>query len=76
MVEWFNFRHFPRQKKALVVFHLCCFFGNRFNVLFYNAARTYYLEGQLMKCFERVSTEKKRVSAVHGDLHAPTYFAA
>ena len=47
-----DFAKFLKTDRALDHVPLAFFFGNRFNVLFYNAASTYFLDDHL-KCFLR-----------------------
>eukprot|EP00112_Aurelia_sp_Birch-Aquarium-sp1_P013961 Seg299.3 transcript_id=Seg299.3/GoldUCD/mRNA.D3Y31 product="hypothetical protein" protein_id=Seg299.3/GoldUCD/D3Y31 len=55
---------------------LAPFFGNRFNILFFNAAWTYYLKDHLEVFFERVGGDNKLLSAVRDDLQETTLMAA
>eukprot|EP00112_Aurelia_sp_Birch-Aquarium-sp1_P016909 Seg3872.1 transcript_id=Seg3872.1/GoldUCD/mRNA.D3Y31 product="hypothetical protein" protein_id=Seg3872.1/GoldUCD/D3Y31 len=71
-----QFQTFLKTEKGIDTIPLAPFFGNRFNILFHNAAGTYFLEEELKEFFERVLKENKLLSAVHQDLQVPTYLAA
>ena len=71
-----DFATFLKTERGLDHVPLAPFFGNRFNILFYNAAGTYFLEDHLKVFFERVRNENKLLSAVYYDLEVPSFMAA
>jgi len=56
---------------------LARFVGNRFNILFYNAAGVYYLREQIVAFYDKAfGTPNRLHSAVRDDLRRPEYLAA
>ena len=71
-----HFKTFLEQERNLNEIPLAPFFGNRFNVLFHNAAGTYFLEEHLKIFFERYGKENKLLSAVKYDLEVTSFLTA
>ena len=71
-----QFQSFLMNETNVTNIPLALFFGNRFNILFYNAAGTFFLEKHLKVFFERYYKENKLLSAVHDDLQIPSFMAA
>ena len=71
-----DFATFVKTERGLDDVPLAPFFENRFNILFYNAAGTYFLEDHLKVFFERVENKNKLLSAVYYDLEVPSFMVA
>ena len=63
-----QFKVLLESEKGINNVPLAPFKGNRFNILFYNAAGVYYLKEYSKGFFERVKDENMLLSAVHWDL--------
>ena len=71
-----DFLTFLKTERGIDQVPLAPFLGNRFNILFYNAAGTYFLESDLKVFFDGVWKDNKLLSAVHQDLQVSSYMAA
>ena len=67
---------FLEQERNVHEILLAPFFGNRFNILFHNAAGTYYLEEHLKIFFEHYGKDNKLLSAVQHDLEVTSFLTA
>ena len=62
------------KTKGVSIFPIATFEGNRFNIVFYNAAGIYYLRSHLIRYLEEVHhTRNKLLQAVLCDLKHPLY---
>lgn len=62
------------KTQGVMVFPIAKFEGNRFNIVFYNAAGIYYLRHHLIRYLEEVHhTQNKLLQAVLRDLKHPLY---
>ena len=73
MVQFKTFLENEHPDRNFKGMHLAPFLGNRFNILFYNAAGVFNLYDYLKVFSDRVNGENKLLSAVHYDLKVVSY---
>ena len=63
------------HSKGVDYLPLATFRGNRFNILFHDAAGVFFLQDHLASFFEEYGTENSLLKAVAADLAEPVYMA-
>ena len=69
------FQDFIRQEGSATKIPLAPFKGNRFNILFHNAAGLYYLLNDLLVFLSRHQKDNKLFTAINQDIQVPSFQA-